>query len=138
MSSGTRKIYVVEDDKNTRLIFELTAKSLHGEVQCFDTAEEGLQAIRASCPDLLITDFQLLGSMNGIDLIKAIRTSVSEELPIILLSGVGAVAGAFEELMSDDAHTTFIPKPFSTRALASTMKALLLDGTPTEAEEEND
>ena len=125
MGNEAKTIYIVEDDKNLRRVIEFTARSVSPAVECFNSAEETLVAIRTNSPDLIITDFQLAGSMNGIDLIKTVRQSEALEMPIILVSGVADVVGTLKDFVSVEKQMLFVSKPFSTRKLAADISELL-------------
>ena len=132
-----KKIYVVEDDKNIRIVMELVVKSLRHEVYGFDSGPEGLQAITSDCPDLILTDYRMPGGMDGAELIRAVRETVSREVPIILISGSIAVLGRLQELLSDLENIEYTSKPFSPRAVAAQIQRMLLTCRHSTLGEEN-
>ena len=132
-----KKIYVVEDDKNIRIVMELVVKSLHHEVHGFDSGSEALQAITSDCPDLILTDYRMPGGMDGAELIRAVRETVSREVPIILISGSIAVLGRLQELLSDLENIEYTSKPFSPRAVAAQIQRMLLTCRHSTLGEEN-
>jgi DNA-binding response OmpR family regulator len=116
----SQRLLVVDDDESIREVMKL---SLEGEgymVDTAETAEEALDAIRATAPDLLILDVMLPG-MNGFDLTKEIRRTSS--LPIVLLTAktdtIDKVVGL--ESGADD----YVEKPFEMRELVARLRALL-------------
>jgi CheY-like chemotaxis protein len=80
---------------------------------------EALEAIKASPPDLMITDV-MMPYMSGYDLVDAVRKlPQGERLPVVLMSS-----------MQPDRHpggswNALLPKPFSLEALLDTMEELL-------------
>ena len=137
MSEQRKRIYVVEDDKNIRVVMELVVKSLHHEVHGFNSGPEGLQAITSDCPDLILTDYRMPGGMDGVELIRAVRETVSQTVPIILISGSIAVLGRLRELLSDLDNIEYISKPFSPRSVAAHIQRMLLTCKHAATGEEN-
>ena len=126
MNEQRKKIYVVEDDKNIRFVMELVVKSLRHEVHGFNSGLEGLEAITLDCPDLILTDYRMPGGMDGVELIRAVRETVSQTIPIILISGSVAVLGRLQESLSDLENIEYISKPFSPRSVAAHIQRMLL------------
>ena len=90
------------------------------EVEVATTAQEGLDAIDADPPDVLILDLNL-PDMDGLDVCRQVRSRTS--IPILILSGksdeMDKVLGL--ELGADDYAT----KPFAPRELLARVRALL-------------
>lgn len=71
------RVLIVDDSKAMRLIVLRTLRQADYEAHEFDQAENGaeaLKAIQASCPDLVLSDWNM-PEMNGIDLLRALRQS---------------------------------------------------------------
>lgn len=79
MDESKKKIHVVEDEANILNLVELLVRSIGHEPYCFSSGEAALAAARASCPDLLLTDYRMAG-MNGVELIEAVRATVSKTI----------------------------------------------------------
>ena len=121
-------ILVVEDEA---AIQELIALNLgqagHEAVSAMD-AQEALQRVRDSLPDLVLIDWMLPG-MSGIDLVRRLRTNErTRNVPIIMLTAradeIDKLAGL--ESGADD----YITKPFSIRELNARIKAVLRRRAP--------
>jgi two-component system, chemotaxis family, chemotaxis protein CheY len=117
------KILVVDDSITMRQMVEFTLEKAGHEVK---TAEDGLNALGA-CEveqfDLIITDMNM-PNMNGLDLIKALRTHPNtQHKPILVLTtesdashkAAGRAAGA----------TGWIVKPFNPQALIDVLPRVL-------------
>lgn len=80
-------IYVVEDSEIIASIVKrvLEANPLY-DVQLFSSVETALHAIRATPPDLIITDFYFENHVNGAFLAHEVR-KMGIETAIFLLSG---------------------------------------------------
>ena len=126
MNEERKKIYVVEDDRNIRIVMELVAKRLRHEVHGFACGADGLAAISSNCPDLIITDYRVPGGMDGVELVRAVRETVSREVPIILISGSIAVLGRLQESLDNFENIEYISKPFSPRSVAAHIQRMLL------------
>lgn len=137
MNEQRKKIYVVEDDRNIRIVMELIVKTLRHEVHGFSSGADGLAAISSNCPDLILTDYRMPGGMDGAELIRAVREAVSQTVPIILISGSLAVLGRLQELLSDLENIEFISKPFSPRSVAVHIQRMLLTYQLSTTGEEN-
>ena len=117
------RILVVEDDRD---IAELIVHSLGRagyEASYVGSGTEGLAAVRASPPDLLVLD-RMLPGLDGLDVCRALRAGrTTAGVPIIMLTAraeeADRVAGL--ELGADD----YVTKPFSPRELVARVKALL-------------
>lgn len=84
------------------------------EVRIATDGEEGWEAIRASKPELLITDCQM-PRLDGLGLAKRLREHTEyRDLPIFLLTGKGFELDS-KELAATLGITRLIAKPFSPR-----------------------
>ena len=83
------KILVVEDEFLIRLSLTEALADAGFAVTDAETADVALPLLQSGKFDLLITDIQLPGTMNGADLARAARTK-QPSLPIIYISGCPA------------------------------------------------
>jgi DNA-binding response OmpR family regulator len=113
-------VLVVEDEV---LIRALIAHELRAEgflVIEAATADQALSYFQAGVQvDLVLTDIEMPGSINGVDLIQRLRV-VSPNLPTVLTSGI-----------SPDAHEAdaFVSKPFDMREMVTLIATLLQQDT---------
>jgi two-component system response regulator MtrA len=116
----SQRLLVVDDDRSIREIMKLSLEEEGYLVDTAETAEEALETIRRTVPDLMILDVMLPG-MSGFDLTKEIRRTSS--LPIVLLTAktdtIDKVVGL--ESGADD----YVEKPFEMRELVARLRALL-------------
>jgi len=88
VASG-KMIVLVEDDPGVRYALEfLLAAGGHRVI----SAKDGPTALalldnEATPPDLILTDYNLPGGMNGIDVLAALRSRLSPDVPGIVLTG---------------------------------------------------
>ena len=116
-------IIVVEDEPDIREIMLYNLRREGYEAEGFESGSEGLEAIRAKQPNLVILDLMLPG-MDGLTVCQQVRAETAiKATPIIIVSAkeeesdvvIGLGLGA------DD----YVPKPFSPRELLARVKAVL-------------
>ena len=103
-----KPVWVIDDDKSIRWVFEkaLTRESI--EFKSFASAQDALTALNGSVPQVVVSDIRMPGA-SGLDLLQRIKTE-HPEVPVIVMTAYSdlesAVAafqgGAFE----------YLPKPF--------------------------
>jgi len=133
VTAGSRKILVVEDEKEIR---ELLAHYLRKEGFSPVLAHDGESAIlkaRTETPDLVLLDI-LLPNADGLEVLRAIRSDETiAGTPVVMLTAKGdetdRVVGL--ELGADD----YIPKPFSPREVVARIKAILRRTRPVTGEQ---
>jgi putative two-component system response regulator len=116
-------ILVVEDDAQIRDVLTEHLTLLSYAVVCAASAEEALQRLEETTPDLVLTDVHM-GGMSGIDLCAKLKADQRFQLtPVIILTGqsdlnarvAGLAAGA------DD----FFAKPFDLLEIRTRVAALM-------------
>jgi two-component system, chemotaxis family, CheB/CheR fusion protein len=88
--SGQRcKIMVVDDDPDVLELLDQLLTGHHHIVRVASDADSALRLIASGAikPELLLTDYNLPGAMNGLDLMIKLRASRPEGLPAIVLTG---------------------------------------------------
>ena len=71
-----------------RLAFTSLLESYGLDVIAVATADQALQCVaEGGVPDLVISDYNLPGKMNGIESIKALRKVLRREVPAIVVTG---------------------------------------------------
>ncbi len=84
MSATPRRILVVDDEASQRRLLGGFLESLGIHVDEAGSAEDALESIRDSVPDMLLLDVRLPG-MSGIDALPEIR-KIASELPVLLIT----------------------------------------------------
>ena len=103
-----KNILIVDDDKLVREMFVRALQEFN--VSEAVDGENALEIIRGNMPDVVITDLKM-PKMNGVDLLKRLRTSYPN-LPVIGISGY-LTDGRGEALGFD----SFLNKPLSLKVL---------------------
>ena len=117
-----RNILVVEDDADVRRVIVECLGLIGYAVTEAANGTEGLAAIAAGKPDLLVVDYAM-PDMTGAEVISKAREMVGD-LPVILATGYADMA-AVERLAGKPA---ILRKPFDINSLGAAV-ALALEGT---------
>jgi len=120
----TRQILICDDEVHIIRAAEFKLKRAGYDVRCAADGEQGWQAIRAECPDLLITDYQM-PRLDGLGLIQRLRAEpATRHLPVVMLTAKGFHLPR-QQMAQEWDVTEVLPKPFSPRQLLATVERLL-------------
>ncbi len=123
------RVLIIDDDERLNtLLTEYLAR--FGFAVCTAThPREGLRAVKAEAPELVILDV-MLPEADGLAVCRKIRETT--RVPIIMLTARGDVTDRIVglEMGADD----YLPKPFEPRELVARMQAVLRRGAPAEAD----
>lgn len=116
-------VVVVEDDD---LVLAMTTEVLESaglEVSAFTAAEDALGRAMMDLPfDVLFTDIDLAGPMDGWELAEAIR-EMRPDAPIICTSG----RSYRDEFMCRVPRLVFVPKPYSPVGICSLIQSMIME-----------
>lgn len=120
--AGRERVLVVDDNADMRS-YIVSLLSPHWTVDTAADGEAALALIRATVPDLVLSDV-MMPRMDGFALLRALRASpATRAIPVILLS-----ARAGEEALVEGLETgadDYLLKPFSARELLTRVRAHL-------------
>jgi DNA-binding response OmpR family regulator len=91
-SAPMAKILVVDDDPDITFAVSLYLKREQHEVRTAASRAEGMEAVTAFSPDLIILDVMMEQPDDGIAMAQDLRRAGST-IPIIMLTSVGQVTG---------------------------------------------
>jgi two-component system phosphate regulon response regulator PhoB len=119
---------LVEDEPAIQELIVCNVESAGHEAMRADSAEQAIESIRDSLPDLVLLDWMLPG-MSGVELARRLRADKrTRDVPIIFLTARSEerdkLAGL--DLGADD----YVTKPFSPRELLARIKAVLRRRSP--------
>ena len=80
------KVLLIEDEANVRTLTEMQLKHLGYEVLLADNGWKGLELYRRRHPDVIVLDLTLPG-MNGVGILKQIRSVDQRQLVIVVTGG---------------------------------------------------
>jgi two-component system response regulator AtoC len=105
---AVRKVLVVDDEENIRLVLRTLLRKHGYEVEVADSAEQALERAPELEPDFVIADVKMPG-MGGIELCRTLRAQ-APEITLIVMSAYGSVELAIEAIGAG--AYDYITKPF--------------------------
>src|SRR5262245_24726782 len=103
-----RRILVVDDEENIRLVLRTLLKKHGYEVEVADGGESALAALEAFDPDMILTDVRM-PRMGGMDLLGALQAK-QHPATVIVMSAYGNVDLALEAMKAG--AYDYVSKPF--------------------------
>jgi CheY-like chemotaxis protein len=84
-----RAVLVIEDDSSVRTSLDSLLRSAGARVVAVATAHDALSQIAENGvrPDVVVSDYNLPGKMNGVEAVKALRQALGWDVPAIVLTG---------------------------------------------------
>ena len=113
-------VFVVDDDISVREALELLLEYSGWEPRMFQSAQEFLDAPRATVPNCLVLDVTLPG-LNGLELQK--RLADRSEMPIIFITGHGDVPMSVQAMKAGAVE--FLTKPLDQNVLLEAISSAL-------------
>lgn len=108
--SGVRKILIVDDEVNNRLLLTTILEHAGYEVAEASDGAQALGLARSSRPDLVIIDLNMPG-MGGLDLIKALRADPAIADARLALYTATTADASMEQFMETAGVDCVITKP---------------------------
>jgi two-component system, OmpR family, alkaline phosphatase synthesis response regulator PhoP len=119
------RIVACDDHAHITCTLDLTLRKAGFEVETYPSGELALEAIHRETPALIITDCQMPGGMDGLQLCRLIREdSRLDQVPILMLTSKGYELSE-NILQRDLGITALIGKPFSHRELSKLVRTLV-------------
>ncbi len=120
---AAKSVLVVDDEPNIMLSLQYLMKQAGYQVRLARDGEEALAEIAANPPDIVLLDINI-PKRNGYEVCQAIRADDRlKHVRILMLTAKGREVEIEKGLaLGADGYET---KPFSTRALAARVKAML-------------
>lgn len=112
-------VYICEDENVITMDLVFTLKKLgYKNTFVVRSGEELIQKTKEKLPDIIITDINLAGQMNGLQAVRIINDE--NNIPVIILSGLTDNLTSME--INKINLCKFIPKPFDENSLAQALK----------------
>ena len=126
--SNNSNIWVVDDERSIRWVLEKALTQNGWVVECFDTAEQLLEQLNISTPQVVITDIRMPGT-DGLELLRVLKVR-HPELPVIVMTAHSDLDSAVTSIQGGAFE--YLPKPFEVdeavavvgRALAQTQQKM--------------
>jgi len=117
------KILVVDDEKDMRWLLSNFLKEEGYTIYEAEDCGHALNFLKKdSPPDLILLDLRMPGEMDGIDLLKEIKT-ILPEIQVIILTAYGNIGSAVEAIKLG--AYDYLAKPFENERLRLTIKRAL-------------
>ncbi|MCB9585001.1 MAG: sigma-54-dependent Fis family transcriptional regulator [Polyangiaceae bacterium] len=113
-----RRVLVVDDEENLRLVLRTLLKRNGYEVETAGDGEEALTLVDSFGPDVVITDVRM-PKLDGLDLLSTLKAK-GHEATVIVMSAYGNMDLALEA-MQQGAYD-YIQKPFKPEEVVLTLK----------------
>lgn len=118
-----KKILVVEDEEDMRIVMERILETAGYEVYSDSTGKEVPEIIKSFNPDLILLDL-FLQEADGRDICKAIKVDEStSSIPVIIVSGALDIYNTILDLNANDV----IEKPFEKEIFLKRIERQLSD-----------
>jgi CheY-like chemotaxis protein len=125
--SASKRIVVIDDDQDFLEYARIVLESTSYEVLTAMNAADGLALIRASHPDLVITDVMMSYTLEGASITRTIRSDPElSGLPVIVISAIARTPDA--DLFPEGARPArdgFLTKPVPPDTLLATIQKCL-------------
>lgn len=119
----TGHILIIDDEASLRKTLARILQQAGFEVTTAESAEQGLDFLRSTPFDLVLTDLRMPG-MHGMDALKLIQANYPT-LPVVLFTAQPDVSSAVEALRSG--ATDYMLKPIKPEAIIERTRKILLD-----------
>jgi len=129
------EVLVVDDEASVREVVGLYLRREGYEVRQVADGQAALAALEQRVPELVILD-QMLPEVEGVEILKHLRQTMSSDVPVIFLTARGQETDRIFgfELGADD----YVVKPFSPAELILRVKAVLRRTQDTEQSDESE
>lgn len=119
------RVVACDDHAHITCTLEMVLRKAGFVVETFPSGELALEAIRRETPALIITDCQMPGGMDGLQLCRTVRGECQLwDVPIIMLTSKGYELS--ESMLRRDLQiSALIGKPFSPRELIKLVQTLV-------------
>jgi two-component system response regulator AtoC len=113
-----RRVLVVDDEENLRLVIRSFLKRSGYEVEAASSGEDALGLVESFGPDVILTDVRM-PKMGGLDLLATLKAK-GNEATVIVMSAYGNVDLAIEAMKAG--AYDYVQKPFKSEELLLTLR----------------
>jgi len=114
------KILLIDDDEWIRDSLSLFFEAEGCNLLAFETAEEGMEAIKQQAYDIVISDFKLPG-MDGLEFLKRVKEKQPNAFEVLITAYPNREILKKAKLMGVE---EFIPKPFTSEDVETSLARL--------------
>lgn len=114
-------VLVIEDEQNVAAFIQQGLQEAGYEVFLAYNGHQGLDFLQQKSIDIIILD-KILPGMDGIEILKLIKSSPQSDIPILMLSALGSTENVVNGL--DNGADDYLTKPFKFKELIARLRAL--------------
>ena len=103
-----KPVWIIDDDRSIRWVLEKALAREDIEFKSFASADEAMQALTQSTPQIVISDIRMPGS-SGLDLLQNLREKYPN-LPVIIMTAYSDLESAVSSFQGGAFE--YLPKPF--------------------------
>jgi DNA-binding response OmpR family regulator len=123
--SGRRRVLVVDDEPEIRMLVERTLRSQGYEVETAADGEEGLAKVQARPPDLVLLD-AMLPKMHGFEVARRLRSDPrTRPVPIVMMTAIYRGWRFAQDARDTYGAQDYIEKPFRLDDFTRRVEAVL-------------
>ena len=116
------RILLIEDDEAVREALEMFLTVDAFQVMAVETIKQAIASIALERPDVIVSDYHLLGTETGVQAIEQVRGLLGASFPAILLSGDTSSVIGEENLLGCE----LLSKPVDPEQLSLVIKKMLM------------
>jgi DNA-binding response OmpR family regulator len=120
--AGIHRIFIVDDDENSRESFAEFLRLSHFDVTEFETGEAALDAVRGNAPAAVVVDITLSGDIDGFECARRLRALSPATAPVVIAMTGHSASVVKKEGVAFDAVLT---KPADPDELVATLHRLI-------------
>jgi DNA-binding response OmpR family regulator len=124
-----KRILLIDDDENLLAANRVVLEAKGFLVEAVTTPDEGLEAIEAWTPDLVVLDLMMPADYEGFELARAVREDLgARDLPILMLTCVHDTTRVPYRFACDETYApvdVFRDKPLAPDDLVATVREML-------------
>jgi two-component system response regulator AtoC len=113
-----RRVLVVDDEENLRLVLRTFLKRQGYQVEVADNGETALEMVESFGPDFILTDVRM-PRMGGLDLLSTLRAK-GNEATVVVMSAYGNIDLAIEAMKAG--AYDYVQKPFKNDEILLTLR----------------
>lgn len=116
-------ILIIEDDQDTRKVIRFALTQDYRQIQEAGNADEALQLLESTSPEIILLDIQLKGSIDGLSLYEKIAADIRfRKTRVVIISG--ARSAELIEKARNLGVAVYLEKPFSPEKLDALVRSL--------------
>ncbi len=119
--SNSKRILIVDDEPNVRLVFRTALESTNALVATAEDGETALRWLKESATDLILLDLQMPG-LDGMEMLRRLRQE-GINTPVIIVTAHGSIPNAVQAMKLG--AIDFLSKPLTPEALRRVVNDVL-------------